>query len=206
MVLYLVLHLYQFDSLSGLLQNGGSWEKNSNRTASGLGFHFLCFFFRYCFNTVITPSISPSNILGPVCFFHLQMLQRQTLVLQMCLWFYLSHPVTSITCVTLGSPDIPLPRLYPALKGQGTTILSPVDHFQQYSLWYAADRSRQAGHARLQLAFLPVKAIAFILMDVLCTGVETVLLFTAKAKGFTNYSSYSLSCWDKCHEEQNTEC
>lgn len=126
--------------------------------------------------------------------FHLQMLQRQILVLQMCLWGYLSHPVTSINCVTQGSPDIPLTRPNPALEGWGATILSPVDHFQKYSLWYAADMSRKAGHARLQLAFLPVKAIALILMDALCTRDRDRAAFTAKAKGFTNYFSHSLSC------------
>lgn len=127
-------------------------------------------------------------------FFHLQMLQRQILVLQMCLWGYLSHPVTSINCFTLGSPHIPLTRPYPALEVWGATILSLMDYFQKYSLWYAADMGRKAGHARLQLAFLPVKAVIFILMDALCTLGRDHAAFTAKAKGFTNYFSYSLPC------------
>lgn len=122
------------------------------------------------------------------------MLQRQILVLQMCLWGYLSHPVTSINCVTPENPDIPLSRPYPALEGWGVPILSPVNRFQKYSLWYAADAGRKAGHAGLQLAFLPVKAVAFILMDVLCTWDRDRAAFTAKAKGFTNYFGYSLPC------------
>lgn len=115
-------------------------------------------------------------------FFHLQMLQRQILILQMCLWFYLSHPVTSITCVTLGSPDIPLTRPYPALGGWGATILSPVDHFQKCSLWYAADRSRKAGHARLQLAFPPVRPLHSFWWMFFVHGAETVLLLLQRQK------------------------
>lgn len=67
MVLYLVLHLYQLDSLSRMDILGE--KKSLIEQPQVWGFILPCFFFRYCFNIGITPYTSPSNILRPVCFF-----------------------------------------------------------------------------------------------------------------------------------------